>query len=541
MAPPDQRPSTLNHRRPPAHCSVSLRHTPVEAAVRPSQARQRNSNDGSSYCLNRNGGSGKDNDADDWFVQSNNDGRGDIRAFADNDPPFYISGSSSSEPGEQQQQGLRQNLAGDSTKRTHQMNGVLQLGDDRNTKDLGSIINDLTIRNKRLRRRLQRYKKQYTSRDSFNDRKLFEVRVHRLGTEEKRELEEMLYNFVSSLPNRQEFTTQKSGCRCHRPNLKHYETASSQASLHVSDSAYASMSASELDSSTSSGYGSKHDQIMRPAGVGQQILHDDLNDSASLLLPPTPMGKRETYSSCIHQCSRGLTGATSSSDRIGSAIQKSNINNGSIIFYHNACFFADLSGDPVAQGNDVAPFYELSISEPFGKPRLYDDIPCKIFEERGPLEEAMELPEPMDLIDNPIPESMELAFPQPSSPRCSDEVLDSTDINLEISGIGGTYPADNFAINVQSRHARVEPTTALTLSFRNAAGIIRDRLDKILRAGNPQRTVRAAVGYHVANLQRIEYRPSALPSPLYLISSDEESISEDASTMGSLSTWPDLL
>lgn len=531
--------------------------------MRPSQARRRNLNNGSSYtkvshCTTLSGGkgdgfppslhrldgesrSGKDNDADDWFVQSNNDGRGDVRSFADNDAPFYIRESSSSEPGDQQRHWSGQNSLADITQPTHRRNGLLPLGNDRNTKEFGSIIDDLTVRNKKLRRRLEKYKKQYTSHDSFNDQKLFEVRVHRLGTEEKRELEEMLYIFVSSLPNRQEFTTQKSGCRCHRPNLKHYGTASSQASLHVSDSAYASMSASEIGSYSPSGSGSKHNQIMQPAEVEQQILHDHLKDSASLLLPPTPKGKSETYSPCIHEFTRSSTGATSSSDRIGSAIQKTNINNGSIIFYHNACFFGDLSGDPVPQGNGVAPFYELSISEPLGKPRLYDDISCKIFEKRGPLEEANELPEPMDLIDNPIPESMELAFPQPSCPRCSDEVLDSTDINLEVSGIGGTYPADSFAINVQSRHARVEPITALTLSSRNATGIICDRLDKILRAGNPQRIVRAAVGYHVADLQRIEYWPSALPSPLCLMSSDEESISEDASTMGSLSTWPNLL
>lgn len=461
--------------------------------------------------------------------------------FADNDPTFYICESSSSEPEDQQRHWLRQSSAGDITQQTHRRNGLPQLGYDRNTKDFESIIDDLTIRNKRLRRRLERYKKVHECHSSFNDQKLFEVRVHGLGSEEKRKLEEMLYDFVSSLPDRQELTPQRNGCRCHRPNLKYYSTASSQASLHVSDSAYASMSASELDLSTPSGCGSKHDEIMQPAQMGREMLHDHHNSPNSLLLPPNFKGDKETYPTCIHQSTRSLTEATSLSDPISPAVEKTNFNNGSVILYRNACFFTDLSGDPVAQGNSVVQFYELSISEPLGKPRLPDDIPYETLEKRGPLDKAKELPEPMDLIDNPIPDSMELAFPQPSSPRRFDEVHDSTNINLEVSGIGGIYPTDNFAINVQSRHARVEPITARTLSFRKATGIIRDRLDKILRVGDSQRKVRAAVGHHVTNLQRIEYQPSALPSPLCLMSPDEESMSEDASTVGSLSTWPDIL
>ncbi|TQS37968.1 hypothetical protein Golomagni_01536 [Golovinomyces magnicellulatus] len=60
-----------------------------------------------------------------------------------------------------------------------------------------SVIDDLTIENKRLRKELRRYKNQ-TNIQLQND-KLFEIRIHSLPPDKRRELENTLSSFTSSL------------------------------------------------------------------------------------------------------------------------------------------------------------------------------------------------------------------------------------------------------------------------------------------------------------------------------------------------------
>jgi hypothetical protein len=67
---------------------------------------------------------------------------------------------------------------------------------DSEKEDLRDVIDDLTIENKRLRQQLKSRKRQQDSQDS--DR-LFEVRVHSLPSDKKRELETLLRNFTSKL------------------------------------------------------------------------------------------------------------------------------------------------------------------------------------------------------------------------------------------------------------------------------------------------------------------------------------------------------
>lgn len=774
-----------------------------------------NSNDSSSFQrLSGRDGSGETSDADKWFFRSNNKRHENVQSFQDDDPPFYLhkSSSSGSLPEDQPQPWSQQGLTGDPTRQSRLGKGLSQLEDDRDTtKDFRSIIDDLTIENKKLERRLKSYTKLHDSHNSSNDQKLFEIKVHSLEVEEKRELQEILYGFVRSLPFReQERELWVNGCQCTRAHLNYHKRASPQASPQIDDSAYASMSASGPDSSTPSGNGSRHDQIVQPAerqnlqchrydpeglllplapttmaeqakkrlvvrrleqifaGKGnlasphhQALQKEDVLDTAKRAndfegpsirmdmkvsreapimsedtedtskehkspagfkhqavevvenrniasnLPnssfkeqrPTrpvdldpiraqypadnlgylkhlgfsPLGPTDSleedggwirlnllmnmaqlhmlnvtcdfvrealseygvhfemsddgqkirwkgdswlrrttgdsswrrnentvdaqsprkrpktthhyghrsisrpdlhrndatpyrdaeqqyhksmYTPFFHflasQDSDGCTpGAKEkddmpymqqSSDKLtimsgpdvceSSTLERRKLDNGLIIFYQNAHFFADLTGDPVEQRDCELRLYELFVPEPLGKPRLYDDIHCVICEKRGPLEEAKELPEPMDLTDNPIPASMELAFPRQSSPKYSDDVRGPHDINLEATGIGGTYPSDNFGIVVQVRYARAEWTATPTVPTRNAPGITHDQLVKILRVINPQRSVHVAVGYHVTNLQWINYLPSALPSPLCLLSSEGESTSEEASSIG---------
>jgi len=67
---------------------------------------------------------------------------------------------------------------------------------DSEKEDLRDVIDDLTVENKKLRQQLKSQKRQQDSRDC--DR-LFEVRVHGLSSDKKRELEVLLHNFTSKL------------------------------------------------------------------------------------------------------------------------------------------------------------------------------------------------------------------------------------------------------------------------------------------------------------------------------------------------------
>lgn len=68
---------------------------------------------------------------------------------------------------------------------------------DSENDDLRSVIDDLTIKNKRLKRRLKHMQRSSLT-PSANDNRLFEVRIHELSGDRKHELEEILRNFASS-------------------------------------------------------------------------------------------------------------------------------------------------------------------------------------------------------------------------------------------------------------------------------------------------------------------------------------------------------
>jgi hypothetical protein len=109
----------------------------------------------------------------------------------DQEPPFYIANQ---EPySELPPSGAPSRAFGD----------VPGLAADSEKDDLRDVINDLTVENKKLKRKLRRGK----SRNSRSSRapssrvedKLFELRVHGMRADKKRELEVLLKNFASSL------------------------------------------------------------------------------------------------------------------------------------------------------------------------------------------------------------------------------------------------------------------------------------------------------------------------------------------------------
>lgn len=165
------------------------------------------------------------------------------------DPPFYLrNNSSSGSPPDCNNSNnalslpYRPNLAG------FVSNGSC-------SEEYRSVIDDLTIQNKKLKRRLRRYERMHDSQ--LQNDKLFEVRIHGLSDSKKRELEETLRQFALSLNHS---PSQKQSSRDHLSTSQSMSTSiapvatkpTSMTSTRVADSGYGSMSNSKTTSNQAS-------------------------------------------------------------------------------------------------------------------------------------------------------------------------------------------------------------------------------------------------------------------------------------------------
>lgn len=198
---------------------------------------------------------------------------------------------------------------------------------------------------------------------------------------------------------------------------------------------------------------------------------------------------------------------------------------GPIIFYQNARFCTDLSGDPGAQYNRNAPLYAPTTEVAIGESQTSST--GKIAEKRGPLANASELPTPMDLNDNPIPESMELSFPSPSDISGPSKQLEPVD--LEVSGIGGVWPADNFAIEVESRHVKDDQNAKPQHAHRQ---YLAKRFEPLWPSSATKPPSLPTVSKQVVKSSRKDLPPSELPPALCFVSQSDgyETDNEDDDT-----------
>lgn len=238
----------------------------------------------------------------------------------------------------------------------------------------------------------------------------------------------------------------------------------------------------------------------------------------------------------MHQITTKSRATSSPCIRTISAKIKRMRDTGRIVFYNNARYYTDLSSDPIDLEDIESPSYNPSTREPVGKQNLLSNDIEHIFENPTPFGESKELAVPTFPANNHIPESMELEFPPPSTPRSDDEVLKSRDINFPVTGMGGIWPADNFTIDVQTRYTLVGQTYAPTLFIQTANENVPNRLAKILQADRPQREVRTAVEERVLNIKYIEHPPSKLPPALHSSYSDQESVTDDTSEFDTSTT-----
>ena len=186
--------------------------------------------------------------AEQWFDDANQHPKNP--PFVDNDPPYYIQRPSSSDenlPYMARVGGPARQLPNiGPTAPTRSLLAQMDAHNE-NTDDFRSVIDDLTVQNKKLKRKLKKYERLHSAH--LEEEKLFEVRVHGLAAHRKRELEETLRSFASSIeaesPGRNAAAAPKP--KAHPTVVtgvdNAYKPSSSSTSLSKpQDSGYASMS-----------------------------------------------------------------------------------------------------------------------------------------------------------------------------------------------------------------------------------------------------------------------------------------------------------
>ncbi len=167
------------------------------------------------------------------------------------DPPFYLKHTTTSNPdsayaGQLDQASHGHVVPGQPSLLTGPSISRMKSSQS-NNEDFRDVIDDLTIQNRKLRKRLKKYETLHSSH--LQEEKLFEVRFYGLPAHKKRELDDFLRGFAVSIedpPERPVLTTSRQQSSSLRgpiplPSTKKPSSSTTSNSKPV-DSAYASMS-----------------------------------------------------------------------------------------------------------------------------------------------------------------------------------------------------------------------------------------------------------------------------------------------------------
>ncbi|KAL9125872.1 MAG: hypothetical protein Q9217_004985 [Psora testacea] len=203
-----------------------------------------------------------------WFDQANNSATaveqvpfvdtGSVWAYEfPDDPPFYVKDQTSDNsnflamPSERSAQSVPSKIG--PTAPTASLLAQMNATNDNDSEDFRSVIDDLTIENKKLRKKLSKFERLHCSH--LQEEKLFEVRIHGLAAHRKRELEDTLRRFASSIdedsPCDRSFIGAHPSVPLSSTSLRKLSSSSTSYSRPL-DSTYASMSGTGLNQSNPS-------------------------------------------------------------------------------------------------------------------------------------------------------------------------------------------------------------------------------------------------------------------------------------------------
>ena len=235
--------------------------------------------------------------AEKWFEDTNKNASGMKNVpFNDDDPPFYIhhqpsSGGNSTGAVRSDGPTFHDQAHGPSTGPTKSLLAKMDISSS-NSEDFRSVIDDLTVQNQKLKKKLKKYEKLHCSH--LQEEKLFEVRIHGLAADRKRELEETLRIFASSveveMPETPAQIIPSQPLNPANPLVTQRKPPSSSTSASKQlDSAYASMSGQ-----TGGSHPQLHDQHkedrMGQATQAKQQITSYLHDIPDSLMPKHSMG-----------------------------------------------------------------------------------------------------------------------------------------------------------------------------------------------------------------------------------------------------------
>jgi hypothetical protein len=195
-----------------------------------------------------------------------------------------------------------------------------------------AVIDDLTVENKRLKKRLRRYQRSNRS-SQLQPEALFELRLHGLPAERKRDLEKLLQDFVAKLGNSPRHTNLTSttgtgaGTGSRVPlRLLPEKQSSSQSLSRIGDSGYRTMSLTGQNSSNMSGSGALK-RAEPTKGSREKGIHDYLSDIPTGLLPHRtgPLTDREKRKNVVRKIEQIFAGRDSAAGGHHHPIQQQHV------------------------------------------------------------------------------------------------------------------------------------------------------------------------------------------------------------------------
>ncbi|KAI0893059.1 frequency clock protein [Annulohypoxylon nitens] len=300
--------------RPPPVTYKNPRRTSAETSVTLQAhrlARARNASPTAVHSTPRRNSSGDSNEtgqsAKNWFESSNQNAMAnmDTRAM-DLDPPFY-----QKETDDSNEDVAKYGISSHSPAYEFIQSRLpdFRPGVDSSNEEFRSVIDDLTVENKRLKEELRKYKQM--GPDSLRRDKLFEVKVHGLSSRKKRELEAALRDFTTNIedsstgasPGRKKSSSKSKNI--HSSLSKHASSSSGTGSnAKPVDSAYASMS-----TGPSSSVPSLPGQAKAARQRNEQKIENYLRDIPEGLWPrPTVMTEKEKKKLVVKRLEHLFTG-----------------------------------------------------------------------------------------------------------------------------------------------------------------------------------------------------------------------------------------
>ena len=258
--------------------------------------------------------------AEQWFDDTNEHPK--AVSFVDDDPPYYMKNASSDYNSVCATQS--ENSAQDISKigPTAPTRSLLaQMDADIDNGDAyRSVIDDLTVQNQKLKKKLKKYEVLHCSH--LQEEKLFEVRIHGLAADRKRELEETLQSFASSIDEDSPRQLHPLAPASKAPLLHKTTSSTTSASKPAQDSAYASMSG-QTGIASLSHLGDPHFRQLS-SKVSRQAVKSYLHDMPAALAPEpsVTMSDRSKSKAIVWRLEQLFTGRGAASRQYGQSQQQ---------------------------------------------------------------------------------------------------------------------------------------------------------------------------------------------------------------------------